>query len=93
MAIRTGHEFEAKRPTGKPLMRMRQSAGCRRFVHDKAIAWQTGRLADKGNPLTYAGLFRLPVNREKEPDTAWPAEAPSPCEKPQAPANGPFPQA
>ena len=64
-------------PTDKQRAALSRSAGCCRFVYNKALALQNERKESKQLTLHYSDIAKLLVGWKKEPDMAFLKEAPS----------------
>lgn len=75
MKIRKAHKFRLKaKPSQEALFR--QQAGCCRFVWNKALALQKGRLDAGENVLRYVEVAKLLTNWKREEPTEFLATAP-----------------
>ena len=67
MVIRKGYKFRLNTSQVDEAL-MRQFAGCNRFLWNKALALQKGRLDDKQNCLSYNKLANmLPAWKKEHP--------------------------
>lgn len=70
MEIRQGFKFRLK-PKHPQIVKMRQFAGCCRFVWNKALAVEKENYTETGKRLGYNKLAGLLVDWKKDPETAF----------------------
>jgi putative transposase len=75
MKIRQAFKFEL-RPSGEQVHRMRQFAGCRRYVYNRALALQQARREAGEKRLSYVALARELTAWRSCPETPWLKNAP-----------------
>jgi putative transposase len=75
MKIRQAFKFEL-RPSGEQVRLMRQFAGCRRYVYNRALALQQARREAGEQRLSYVALAKALTDWRNSPETLWLKQAP-----------------
>ena len=75
MLIRKAYKFQ-RRPNGGQERLLRSFAGSCRYVHNRALALQRGRLENSGEIRRYGGLTKTLTQWRHDAETSWLSESP-----------------